>query len=256
MIWFVLLFCGLALAQDETTTFSFSDLVNKFDAMSETLDALKTRMNDSETKLWESETELKETKIRLQMTESRLQASETKLQATESRLQASETKLQATESRLQTSEARLQASENQILGLMNKETTRVAFSAALGGTGDFGPFHTHTTLIYRTVTTNIGNAYNSATGIFTAPVAGVYYFTFFYHANGSHIAVLVLYKNSERIIGAFEQRSDTDKDDNGGNAVFLQLQQGDQVYVLLAKDTHVYGNDFYTTFSGFLVSQM
>ncbi|XP_041649675.1 complement C1q-like protein 3 [Cheilinus undulatus] len=274
MIWFVLLFCGLALAQDETTGLSFSDsgrcrtdmcdLVKKVNLMSETLDVMKIRMNDSETKLRESEEKLKETEIMLQMsetkhqaTESRLQASETKLQATESRLQASETKLQATESRLQASESQLRNSENQIRGLMNKETTRVAFSAALGGSGEnFGPFNTEITLIYKTVITNIGSAYSSATGIFTAPVAGVYYFTFFYNTEKNQKANLKLYKNSERIVSAYEISSDTDRDDTGGNAVFLRLYQGDQVYVRMGDDAHVYGNDYYTTFSGFLVSQM
>ncbi|XP_041649676.1 complement C1q tumor necrosis factor-related protein 3-like [Cheilinus undulatus] len=239
MIWFVLLFCGLALAQDQTTTVrvfesggcwtDMCELLRKVNVMSETLDAMKTRMNDSETKL----------------------------QATESRLQASETKLQATETKLKASESRLRNSENQIRGLMNKETTRVAFSAALGGNAEhIGPFNTRTTLIYKTVKTNIGNAYNSATGIFTAPVAGVYYFTFFYNVESTHRTFLRLYKNSVQIVFASQYRSKTFGNDNGGNAVFLQLQQGDQVYVRMMENSHIYGGSYYTTFSGFLVSQM
>ncbi|XP_041649938.1 complement C1q-like protein 3 [Cheilinus undulatus] len=253
MIWFVLLFCGLALAQDQNTAVrvfesggcwtDMCELLRKVNAMSEILDAMKTRMDDSETKL--------------QATESRLQASETKLQATESRLQASETKLQATETKLKASESRLRNSENQIRGLMNKETTRVAFSAALGGNAEnFGPFNTRTTLIYKTVKTNIGNAYNSATGIFTAPVAGVYYFTFFYNANSTHKAFLMLYKNSVQIVFIWENSSKTESYDSGGNAVFLQLKRGDQVYVRMGENSHIYGGSYYTTFSGFLVSQM
>ncbi|XP_034532741.1 complement C1q-like protein 4 [Notolabrus celidotus] len=200
----VLLFSGLALAQDEAIAFRllpcFTNLcerIREFDAMTEKLQALETKVKDS---------------------------------------------------------------ENQIVELKNRETTKVIFSAAVGGEGGqsrtVGPFNTNTILTYEKVFTNIGNAYNAATGTFTAPVAGVYYFTMFFHAGGSHEAQLYLYKNSDLVIVTHDHRSDTDTADNGGNAVFLQLQQGDQVYVMLLEKCHVWGSDFHTTFSGFLVTQM
>lgn len=93
------------------------------------------------------------------------------------------------------------------------------------------------------------------TGIFAAPVAGVYYFSIFYHASGSHGSMLRLFKNSEEIVIAHDFQSDSDRADNGANAVFLQLQHGDQVYVQLAANSHIWGAS-HSTFSGYLVGQI
>ncbi|XP_049424555.1 complement C1q subcomponent subunit B-like isoform X1 [Epinephelus fuscoguttatus] len=249
ILWFVLLFCGLTLAQDDVKTTEIEkpgkavschpdmcDLLIEFGAMTEKLRAVEARLRDSET---------------------RLKDSETRLQNSETRLKDSETRMTDSETRLQNSETRLKDSENQIRELKNKERTKVIFSAATGG-GDriIGPFNTDTTLIYRTVITNIGNAYSPYTGIFTAPVAGVYYFTIFYHANGHRPGMLLLYKNNQVMVMTDDHQCGYDTADNGGNAAFLQLQPGDQVYVLMRANTHVYGSDVHTTFSGSLVTQM
>ncbi|XP_051256977.1 complement C1q-like protein 4 [Dicentrarchus labrax] len=164
-------------------------------------------------------------------------------------------KLGAVETRLEDSETRLKNSENQIQELRNNETTKVIFSAATGG-GEkhIGPFNTDITLVYRKVITNIGNAYNQFTGIFVAPVAGVYQFSIFYHTGAGPKAMLKLFKNNQLIAMTHHLQPETSG--NGGNAVFLQLQQGDQVYVQLAENTRIWGTDYHTTFSGLLVTQM
>ncbi|XP_049424553.1 cerebellin-1-like isoform X14 [Epinephelus fuscoguttatus] len=167
-----------------------------------------------------------------------------------------ETRLKNSESRLNSSETRLRNSESQLLELRNKERTKVIFSAATGGGNNhIGPFNTDKTLIFRTVITNIGNAYSPHTGIFVAPVAGVYYFTIFFHAGGHERAGLLLYKNNQLMIMTSDHRTEGDTADNGGNAAFLQLQPGDHVYVVLPVNSHVWGTS-HTTFSGFLVTQM
>ncbi|KAM3590302.1 uncharacterized protein V6R79_007172 [Siganus canaliculatus] len=178
-----------------------------------------------------------------------------KLGAVEAKLKDSETRLKDSETRLKDSETRLTDSENQIRELKNKEHEPVIFSAATGGSGHIGPFTSHTTVVYRVVKTNIGNAYNPATGIFAAPVAGIYYFTFFYHAGGSNIVSLHLMKNDQGIVQMYDHKTSGDGADNGGNAAFVQLQQGDQVFVRLNANSHVWGNSEITTFSGFLVSK-
>ena len=91
------------------------------------------------------------------------------------------------------------------------------------------------------------------TGVFTAPVAGAYHFTFFYHSGGEHPSKLRLFKNCERIVMTSDLKSGSDKADNGGNGVILLLRQGDQVYVRMAAKGYVWADD-YTTFNGFLIS--
>lgn len=65
-----------------------------------------------------------------------------------------------------------------------------------------------------------------------------------------------LYKYDEAIVGAYDHDSDNDATDNGGNAVFLQLQYRDHVYVTLGAHSHVWGCDLLTTFSGSLVTEL
>ncbi|XP_049424541.1 multimerin-2-like isoform X3 [Epinephelus fuscoguttatus] len=273
---FVLLSSSLILAQDDGNAITekpdetqscqpdMCDLLMAFGAMKEKIAVMETRLKNSESRLRNSETRLKDSESRLKDSESRLKDSETRLKDSESRLKDSEsrlrnseTRLKNSESRLNSSESRLRNSENQLLELRNKERTKVIFSAATGAGGKhIGPFNTNKTLIYRTVITNIGDAYSPHTGIFVAPVAGVYYFTIFFHAGGHERAGLLLYKNNQLMIVTGDHRTEADTADNGGNAAFLQLQPGDHVYVVLAANSHVWGTNHHTTFSGFLVTQM
>ncbi|XP_031613836.1 complement C1q-like protein 4 [Oreochromis aureus] len=151
-------------------------------------------------------------------------------------------------------EARLKDnSEKQILVLQYKERTKVIFSAA-GGRGDIpiGPFNTETTLAFKRVITNIGDAYNEFTGVFIAPVAGIYYFSIFYHSGRN--GMLKLYKNNHVIAMTHHYQPEQHGSKNGGNAVFLQMQTGDQVYVCLGANSQVWGSNYHTTFSGYLVT--
>uniref|UniRef100_A0A3B5PTS8 Complement C1q-like protein 2 n=1 Tax=Xiphophorus maculatus TaxID=8083 RepID=A0A3B5PTS8_XIPMA len=140
--------------------------------------------------------------------------------------------------------------------LVLKEKGKVAFSVGLPGDTAIGPVNLLTTLVYKRVITNVGNAYNQLTGIFVAPVRGMYYFSFFYHAGGYQPVNLFLMKNNEYILASSDHMTLFDGADNGGNAAFLELQQGDQVYVQLKANTHVWGNSYTTTFSGFLLYQI
>uniref|UniRef100_A0A3B3V901 Complement C1q-like protein 3 n=1 Tax=Poecilia latipinna TaxID=48699 RepID=A0A3B3V901_9TELE len=181
--------------------------------------------------------------------------------------------LQNLKEELKAMKEKLNEMENQILDLKKKElkvvffilllkifiyqdSTKVVFSAIATGNGHTGPFNTDKTIIYNTVLTNVGKAYNHFTGIFTAPVAGVYYFSFFYHAGGECQARLYLYNNNKLVVMTSDHKSTQDEADNGGNAVFLHLLPEEQVYVKLAPNSHVWVGGTHTTFSDHLVYEM
>ncbi|XP_071315947.1 complement C1q-like protein 4 [Trachinotus anak] len=130
-----------------------------------------------------------------------------------------------------------------------------AFTVKAEHGGSLGPFSSDTVVKYDTVITNIGDAYSPATGLFTAPEAGVYYFSFSYSAKGNKPSKLVLRKNSDDIVASSDEKCENDQADNGGNAAVLDLKTGDKVCVRLAAGGHVWASEGLTTFSGFLLKQ-
>nr|ACM09132.1 Complement C1q-like protein 4 precursor [Salmo salar] len=167
-----------------------------------------------------------------------------------------EEKLRTTVEKLGVMETQLKVNENQLEEVKNKERMKVIFSAALGGNGHIGPIHHDTTLIFKNVITNIGSAYNPSTGVFAAPVAGVYYFNFFYHAGGNEVKYISLFKNGQRMVTSSDHKSSGDGADNGANAVTLQLEVGDQIFIRLMANTHVWDSENHTIFNGFLLKQV
>lgn len=94
-------------------------------------------------------------------------------------------------------------------------------------------------------------------GIFKAPAAGYYSFSFFYQADKSRKSGLRLMKNSEVIVKTYDgNHQGPNFTDNGGNTACLQLQAGDKVFVRLLATCHVKASDSVTTFSGFLLSEI
>uniref|UniRef100_A0A673Y251 C1q domain-containing protein n=1 Tax=Salmo trutta TaxID=8032 RepID=A0A673Y251_SALTR len=71
----------------------------------------------------------------------------------------------------------------------------------------------------------------------------VYYFSFFFHAGGSEDSHTTLFKNGECMPITSDPKSIT-----------LQLGVGDQVYIRLRANAHVWPS--HTSFNGFLLSQV
>ncbi|KAF4116646.1 hypothetical protein G5714_004135 [Onychostoma macrolepis] len=118
-------------------------------------------------------------------------------------LGAAEKQLKALEIRLDNSEARIEEIKKEY-----QDRPKVAFSASLGSNGFTGPVSAELTLVYKNVFINVGDAYNQATGIFTAPVRGVYYVSFFYHCGTKHGTALDLYRNGKQVVLSLHHKSD------------------------------------------------
>ena len=98
----------------------------------------------------------------------------------------------------------------------------------------------------------------SILGIFVAPVRGIYYFNFCYHASQQNRAALSLHKN-DQLIASTSHHIMEDKLEpvNGSNGVALKLEVDDHVYVILDKDTWVWDGSYHdTVFTGFLVTRL
>lgn len=131
---------------------------------------------------------------------------------------------------------------------------KVAFSAGLleSGTGNTGPTNTAKTLVYKKVFSNIGGAYDSNTGVFTAPVKGAYYFRFYGHCHGGTTMAVTLLKNgaTQCSLHAWKPASNS----NASNGVVLTLEIGDQISTQLWANTWIYDDPAsYTSFGGFLI---
>lgn len=102
-----------------------------------------------------------------------------------------------------------------------------------------------------------GDLSHSLTGIFTAPVRGVYYFTFFYHCMVSNPTCLALYRNGKQEALMKHHKSGCHTE-NGGNGLTLLLEKGDRVYMVLRKSTWLWDNvsENVSMFSGFLINAM
>ncbi|XP_039897044.1 cerebellin 11 [Simochromis diagramma] len=182
-------------------------------------------------------------------------------------LGALEERQKATVRALEETNRKLEASEKKVAALNSTLTElrtvyegqrQVAFSAALPTEATIGPANFLYPLVYRHVLYNVGGHYSPVTGYFTAPVQGVYYFTFssfwWGHSSGGTSGGS-LYHNGNRIVSWYGHSRAHPI--SGSNSAVLMLQVGDKVNVRLWDNRQISDNRHkYCTFTGFLLFPM
>ncbi|XP_063417730.1 complement C1q tumor necrosis factor-related protein 3-like [Mytilus trossulus] len=130
----------------------------------------------------------------------------------------------------------------------------VAFYAYLS-TQELNP-STHHTLIYDVAKTNVGNGYNSVTGIFTAPTAGTYVFTWVTRMYEAGHSTEILVNNV--VFGTSYIRIGHTNDVSVSGTIVAQINKGDSVFVrvhsTLAGNGNILSNQYgRSSFAGWLL---
>ncbi|KAK7884133.1 hypothetical protein WMY93_027256 [Mugilogobius chulae] len=195
--------------------------------------------------------ELKTTQEEQKSTQDQLKSNQEELKSTRDELNSTKLELQQHQSELEALRSQLSQTESRVSKMEAKLEPKVAFSVGLTANGHIGPFNVDTTVVYQNVYFNMGQAYNPVTGVFTAPVKGVYFFTFKAFNYGGGNTALRMYHNQTCLLenwGYFSSHM------YYSNTRIIQMEKGDVLYMKLAPNKQLYddtGN--YNSLSGFLL---
>ena len=123
-----------------------------------------------------------------------------------------------------------QISENRLLNRLPEAGQPITFYAYMSS-GEVNPSKHHT-LIFDVVKTNAGNGYNNLSGLFTAPVSGLYVLacSISMHGPGAYASYKII-KNAE-IVGTFFVDAEKESEYRSSSVtVIVSLQVGDVLFV-------------------------
>ncbi|XP_021466740.2 uncharacterized protein LOC110528885 isoform X2 [Oncorhynchus mykiss] len=222
---------------------------------SEKLRNMEVRATASEAEAKEQRNTVTDLRVELMLTKNKVEEVEKENADLTAGLSGSKSRVEELQTKNAALETKLSASESQVEELKRATADRpkVAFSAGLTDSGTVGPFVAETTLVYTKIFSNIGKAYNPATGVFTAPVRGLYYISFTaMSVQTSFYFYAYMYKNGQKIM--YSQGYNAGGYETLSNGVCLELEEGDVVYMRIPASNRLYDNsNNHNIFSGFLL---
>ena len=139
------------------------------------------------------------------------------------------------------------------------QKTVVAFTAKVAPP-DLTGLGAGQTIVFDEVITNVGNGYDNLTGIFTAPVSGVYVFDMALMVASDVYQYTELVKDGQSIVYNYSAATGVNCFVSSSRTVTLQLEKASKVWVRTITENitfhgsgKVHGNGF-STFSGWLLA--
>ncbi|XP_034050712.1 complement C1q-like protein 2 isoform X3 [Thalassophryne amazonica] len=243
----------LDLERDVIVRHSGLDVVNE--ACQAELWAVTLRLNSTEYQIHHLTTEHTVLQVRVRGSEAAVHQLDSHIEDVGIRLNSTDRLIQELQSDTADVSSRLNVTEDQLEQLRNTnaDDLKVAFSVGLSDSGSVGPFDEEQILIFTKIFFNVGRAYNQTAGVFTAPLRGVYFFSFTAADFLKGYMGVYLYKNRQPVTFSL------DLNDHGGYAstssgVTLQLDKGDVVCLRLPASYRLYDDSRnFSIFSGFLL---
>ena len=136
----------------------------------------------------------------------------------------------------------------------NLKTNDYMFSAYTGPVTKYFTTYKYVTFDYFHV--NQGNMFNLNTGTFTAPVKGIYEFSFSGNSDQDEMCSVHVYKNNEKIQAMFTSKPKFDFHAHIASSWFITLNVGDNVKLKVEYGEIAAWSNGYTTFNGKLLKML